>query len=94
MNDQSKDPVDAPPSVDPSERLDTDYSPSSGRETEQLQRDQDGSRALDDPDIDRSAIRLLPGTGDPTDDGQVEVDPKDVRMPSLPGRTEAGPPTE
>jgi hypothetical protein len=91
MNEHDRDPIEAPPNVTPSERLDTDYSPSSERETETLQDDQD-SPVFDDPDIDRDAVKLLPGTGDYTDDGDVEVDPDDIHLPTLPGRTEAGPP--
>jgi hypothetical protein len=95
VNKDSRDPIEADPEVDPSERLDTDYSPSSERETEELQDDQAGSPVFDDPDIDRDAIKLLPGTGDYTDDGDVEVDPGDVRMPHLPpGRTDARPPAD
>lgn len=92
MKDQDRDPVEAPPNVTPSERTDTDYSPSTERETEVLQDDQAGSRALDDPDIDRDSVRMLPGTGDWTDDGDVDVDPGEVHMPRLPGRTDAAPP--
>jgi hypothetical protein len=93
VKDHQRDPIEAPPNVDPSERLDTDYSPSSERETEELQDDQADSPVFDDPDIDRSAIKLLPGTGDYTDDGDVEVDPGDIHMPHLPpGRTDDRPP--
>jgi hypothetical protein len=89
------DPIQSSPEVDPSERVDTDYSPSSERETEVLQDDQDGSPVFDDPEIDRSAVKLLPGTGDYDDDGDVDVDPSDIHMPHLPpGRTNAGPPAE
>jgi hypothetical protein len=92
VKDHERDPIEAPPNVTPSERTDTAYSPSSEREMEVLQDDQSGSPALQDPDIDRSAIKVLPGTGDYTDDGDVEVDPADIHMPSLPGRTDAAPP--
>ncbi|WP_375387895.1 hypothetical protein [uncultured Amnibacterium sp.] len=114
MRQREPDPIESPPSVDPSERLDTDYpparpttplrgaagprraggpAPSSERETEELQDDQAGSPVFDDPDIDRSAVKLLPGTGDYTDDGDVEVDPSDIHLPHLPpGRTDARPP--
>jgi hypothetical protein len=92
MKDQERDPIEAPPNVTPGERTDTDYSPSSERETEALQDDQAGSRALEDPDIDRDSVRVLPGTGDYTDDGDVDVDPGEVHMPRLPGRTDAAPP--
>ena len=92
MKEHDRDPVEAPPSVDPSERLDTDYSPSSERETEALQGDQADSPALDDPEIDRDAVRVLPGTGDYTDDGDVDVDPGEVHMPRMPNRSDAAPP--
>jgi hypothetical protein len=88
-----RDPIESDPEADPSERLDTDYSPSSERETEELQDDQADSPVFDDPDIDRSAVKLLPGTGDYTDDGEVEVDPSEIHMPHLPpGRTDDRPP--
>ena len=93
MTKHPRDPIESDPEADPSERLDTDYSPSSERETEELQDDQADSPVFDDPDIDRSAVKLLPGTGDYTDDGDVEVDPADIHMPHLPpGRTDDLPP--
>ena len=92
MRKHPEDPIQSDPEVDPSERYDTDYSPSSERETEELQDDQDDSPALQDPDIDRSSIRLLPGTGDYTDDGDVDVDPGEIHMPRLPGRSDDRPP--
>lgn len=92
MTRDHEDPIEAPPSIDPSERLDDDYSPSSERETEELQDDQDGSPAFDDPGIDRGAVKLLPGTGDYTDDGDVDVDPGELHMPRLPGRADDRPP--
>jgi len=52
-------------------RKDTSYSPSSARETRNLQRDGEGSPALDDPEIDEEQVRLLPGTGGPDDPGDV-----------------------
>src|ERR1700712_1930687 len=55
--------LEPPPNVPPGERKDTDYSPSSDRDVEALQDDQAGSPALADPDIDRSKVKLLPGTG-------------------------------
>ncbi len=85
------DPIDSAPGVDPQDRLDEDYSPSSERETEVLQDDQQGSPALDDPDIDRSAIKVLPGTGDYTDDGDVDVDPAQLHMPRHPDSDGVGP---
>lgn len=93
MRKHTEDPIGSNPEVDPSERSDTDDSPSSERETEVLQDDQDGSPVFDDPDLDRSAVKLLPGTGDPTDDGDVEVDAAEIHLPHLaPGRTDDRPP--
>ena len=91
MAQDPNDPIQSPPSIPPSERLDDDYSPSSERETERLQDDQAGSDALQDPDIDRDSINLLPGTGDYTDDGDVDVDPGEIHMPRSPGRSDARP---
>lgn len=89
-----RDPIISDPEVDPSEKLDTDYSPSSEREMEVLQDDQD-SPVFEDPDIDRDAVHLLPGTGDYTDDGDVDIDPGEIHMPHLPaGRTDDRPPAE
>ncbi|HEV7623007.1 MAG TPA: hypothetical protein VGO26_02645 [Amnibacterium sp.] len=82
---------ESPPDVPPGERKDTDYSASSHRDVAALQEDQEGSPALDDPDIDRDAVKLLPGTGDFTDDGQVEVDPEDVHIPRRPDADAVGP---
>jgi hypothetical protein len=78
-----RDPIEAPPNVPSGLRHDTDYSPSSEREMETLQDDQ-SSEAFDDPDIDRDDVRLLPGTGDYTDDGDVEVDPSEIHIPRHP----------
>ncbi len=95
MSTNSKDPIESNAEVDPSERLDTDYSPSSERETEVLQDDQGDSPVFADPGIDRSAVNLLPGTGDYDDPGDVDVEPGEIRMPHLPaGRADAGPPEE
>ncbi len=49
------------------------------------------SPALQDPDIDRDEVKLLPGTGDYTDDGDVDVDPGEVHMPRMPDRADARP---
>jgi hypothetical protein len=83
--------IQGPPNVPPGERKDTDYSPSSDRDTAALQDDQAGSPALDDPDIDRSKVTLLPGTGDYDDDGQVDVEPGDVHIPRRPDADSVGP---
>jgi hypothetical protein len=88
----SKDPFStSPPNVPPSTREENDYSPSSDRDVAALQDDQAGSRALQDPDIDRDAIQVLPGTGDYTDDGQVSVDPDEVDIPRHPDADAVGP---
>jgi hypothetical protein len=89
-SDDSNDPIEAPPNVPPSVRKDADYSPSSEREMEVLQDDQ-SSEALDDPQIDRDDVRLLPGTGDYTDDGDVEVDPSEIHIPRHPDSDGVGP---
>src|SRR6059058_3262456 len=83
--------IESPPNVPPGERKDTDYSPSSDREVGALQDDQAGSPALADPDIDRDAVKVLPGTGDYTDDGEVTVDPEDVHIPRRPDAESVGP---
>jgi hypothetical protein len=83
--------LQAPPNVPPGERKDTDYSPSTDREVDELQGDQAGSPALRDPDIDRDAVQVLPGTGDYTDDGQVSVDADDLHIPRRPDADSAGP---
>lgn len=82
---------EAPTAANPATGEATAYSPASERETEVLQDDQAGSKALEDPDIDRDAIKLLPGTGDYTDDGQVSVDPSDIHIPRQPDRDSIAP---
>jgi hypothetical protein len=51
---------------------DTAYTPASDTDTEALQQDQD-SAAFDDPEIDESAVNVLPGTGGPDDEGDVSL---------------------
>ncbi|MET0842698.1 MAG: hypothetical protein ABWY23_02530 [Mycetocola sp.] len=63
---------------------DVSYSPSSGRETEELQKSSD-SAALDDTDIDAADVNVLPGTGGPDDVGDVDVDPDDIDLPGNAG---------
>lgn len=93
MTKHPSDPIESNPEVDPSERIETDYSPSIERDTEALQDDQAGSEAFDDPEIDRAAVHLLPGTGDDDDPGDVDVDPGEIHLPHLPpGRTDDRPP--
>jgi hypothetical protein len=55
---------------------DTTYSPGSDTDTQRLQDDAPSSPALDDPDIDESAVKVLPGTGGPDDEGDVTMDEK------------------
>ena len=54
--------------------------PGSEESTEQLQHDQAGSPALDDPAIDENDVTNLPGTGGPDDEGDVDVDPADLNL--------------
>lgn len=63
---------------------DVSYSPSSGRETEELQGSSD-SAALDDADIDAADVNVLPGTGGPDDVGDVDVNPDDIDLPGNAG---------
>lgn len=58
------------------DRRDSNYSPGSDTDTRALQEDQHGSPALADPEIDRSAVKTLPGTGGPDDEGDVQMPPK------------------
>ncbi|MCU1439503.1 MAG: hypothetical protein JWP85_500 [Rhodoglobus sp.] len=55
---------------------DTNYSPASDTDTDRLQDAPAASPALDDPDIDESAVKVLPGTGGPDDEGDVTMDEK------------------
>jgi hypothetical protein len=86
--------IEAPKQVPEPWRKDADYSPSSDRDVSALQEDQSGSRALQDPEIDRDAVQVLPGTGDYTDDGAVDLDPGEVHLPRNPDRAAAGPVAE
>jgi len=58
---------------------DESYSPSSGQETEEAQESPRGSEHLDDPEIDASAVKTVPGTGGPDDVGEVDVDEDAIR---------------
>jgi hypothetical protein len=60
---------------------DTSYSPSSEDDMEPLQRHPRQSEALDDPDIDPDDVQVLPGAGGPDDQGDVDVDPRDIHIP-------------
>jgi hypothetical protein len=59
-------------------RKDTNYSPGSDTDTERLQNQQ--SPALHDDEIDEAAVKTLPGTGGPDDEGQIEIDPEDLDL--------------
>lgn len=62
-------------------RKDTSYSPSSERETHELQHtDVEQSAASADDETTREAIDVLPGTGGPDDTGDVH-DPDDATIP-------------
>lgn len=55
--------------------------PESEADTEALQdRGVSESAALDDPDINDSDVRTLPGTGGPDDEGDVDVDPGELHL--------------
>ncbi|GAA2073007.1 hypothetical protein GCM10009840_02510 [Pseudolysinimonas kribbensis] len=69
---------DAPLDDDDQLLKDRSYSPASGRETEELQRDPADSPATDD--VDPDAVQTLPGTGGPDDGGAVEA-PPDTTIP-------------
>jgi hypothetical protein len=56
-----------------SDPKDMRYSPASDTDTEELQDDQPDSPALDDPEIDADAVNVLPGTGGPDDEGDVDL---------------------
>ena len=58
---------------------DTNNAPNSIDSTEELQRDPEGSPALDQ-DVDSSAVKTLPGTGGPDDEGDIEVDPAELNL--------------
>ncbi|WP_291052607.1 hypothetical protein [Herbiconiux sp.] len=60
-------------------RKDESYSPASGRETESAQQDPRSSAHLDDPEIDASAVKSVPGEGGPDDAGDIEVDDEGIR---------------
>lgn len=60
-------------------RKDMSYSPSSGRENERAQDDPRTSAHLDDPDIDESAVKSVPGVGGPDDAGDIDVDDEAIR---------------
>jgi len=59
---------------------DTNESPQSEADTEELQRNAAASPALDDPEVDESQVTTLPGTGGPDDGGDIEVDPGELNL--------------
>lgn len=67
------------------EQKDTTYSPSTEREQE-VRNSPDGqqSSATRDPDIDDSKVKLLPGTGDADDQGDVDVDDSEFTLNGRP----------
>ena len=83
-NIPSGDPVRHPPTggdlsdVEQTSK-DMSYSPSSSRETEELQ-DAPDSAALDDADINPDDVKVLPGTGGPDDVGDIDVDPGEIDL--------------
>jgi hypothetical protein len=58
---------------------DTSYSPSWDRDIEVMQHDQSTQA-----DVDPDRINVLPGTGDPDDTGDVEVDESEIDLPRDP----------
>lgn len=60
---------------------DTTNTAKSERDTVAKQNAPDDSRTLDDPEVDASQVRSLPGLGGIDDAGDVEVNPDDLRMP-------------
>lgn len=67
--------------LDEDEQLAKDMSYSPGSERETAAKQSDPEPAVLDPDIDRDAIRLQPGTGGPDDAGDVDVDPEELHLP-------------
>jgi hypothetical protein len=57
-----------------------DTSESPGSESETRAKQADAVPDTVDPDIDRSSIRAVPGTGGPDDEGDVDVDEADLNM--------------
>lgn len=77
----------------PPDVQDANYSPAWETETQVLQDDQAGSPALDQ-DVDRDAVKTLPGTGDPDDQGEVEVAEGEINMPRLPADADSARPPQ
>jgi hypothetical protein len=66
---------------------DMSYSPSSDSDDDALQDQAVGDSPAVDSDMESSEITVLPGTGGPDDDGDVEVDPSELNLSgdSIPG---------
>lgn len=60
----------------------TNYSPSSERETANRQEHPESSEATKRGDIDDDHVKLLPGTGGPDDEGDMDVDGDDFNLPT------------
>lgn len=61
------------------EDKDVAYSPASDTDTESMQNSSTPpTTGPADPDIDYDAVNVLPGTGGPDDEGDVEVDPDEL----------------
>jgi hypothetical protein len=83
-NDMAGDPgrqavgdSDAPLNDEELTTKDRAYAPGSERET-QVKQDDQSTHA---PDVDTDGVDLLPGTGGPDDNGQVDVDPGEIHRP-------------
>lgn len=61
------------------EAKDTSYSPASEEETEQKQQDPVPDELDDDVEDN---VEVAPGTGGPDDQGDVDVDPDDINLPT------------
>jgi hypothetical protein len=59
---------------------DTTNTPSSDTDTEVLQSNEVHESSAVDGDIDESQVTTLPGTGGPDDEGDIDVDPKDLNL--------------
>jgi hypothetical protein len=59
---------------------DTTNTPSSDTDTEALQNNSVESSSGVDGEIDEDAIKVLPGTGGPDDEGDIEIDPGELRL--------------
>ena len=69
--------TEAPLTDDELTTKDRAYAPGSERETQAKQDDQ----STHAPDVDTDGVELLPGTGGPDDNGEVDVEPGDIHIP-------------